>query len=223
MDPNNNIAEVDYYNPMTTKSKREKRLLNSKRKLQEYLENVKSDPVYSFPKLKDKLNSKSVLNKLPEHDRSIYATPEMVRNGPTNKTIASINKYEAETGKSSNFGMKNLSLSNPVLDIQRKIVKDHEVNIEMLRSRRFDTVNPNDNKHKPRLIKEPNTINSNIIVSPTNPRPADFQNKISKLDVSGPIDKIGGITYRTNNPQSMYPVSVIKIKIYFILFYRWIV
>ena len=65
--------------------------------------------------------------------------------------------------------------------------------------------------NKPKLIKNSNTIINNTIVSPTNPRPADFQNNISKLKVSGPIDKVGGITYVSNNSQAVYPVSVIKL------------
>ena len=208
MNPNNNIADADYYNPMTTKSKRESRLLNSKRQLQEYLDNVKSDPIYSIQNIREKLNSKSVLNKLPAHDRSVYATPEIARNGPTNKTLARLARNFIDVNKSNDLGMKNPAPGYPVLDIQKRIIKDHQTDINKLRSRKYGTINISDRNYNPNLTKSPEVVHTNLIVSPTNPRPVDFINNVSKLEVSGPIDKIGGITYRGKNSQTINPVSV---------------
>lgn len=53
------------------------------------------------------------------------------------------------------------------------------------------------------------SINVDQIVSPNNPRPKEFRRNVEKLDVQGSVDKVGGVTYRHDNPQVVLPVSSI--------------
>lgn len=100
-------VEASHLIPSTN---RNSRLLSSKQHLQSYLDSVKQDlSPQAFPQ-------HSVLTKLPAHPREAYLTPEMVRNGLTNKTIASFHKQED-------------SPRRPVLDVQRKVVQQHQTDI----------------------------------------------------------------------------------------------
>jgi hypothetical protein len=95
------------YNPYSNQSQRNTRLLNSKRKLQNYLDSVTQDPRLMNNRYREQLSSKSALTKLPKHDNSSYAIPEIGRTGPTNKTITNFRQNEIDKSGGGAFKAKN--------------------------------------------------------------------------------------------------------------------
>ncbi|CAI2369886.1 unnamed protein product [Moneuplotes crassus] len=182
---------------------REARLAHSKRKLQNYLNLVSTDPRQLNKKYQERMASKSVLTKLSEHDNDSYAVREMARHGPTNKTVVKMNKLNKASG-SGTFGKAKYSVpSYPVLDIQKRKIVNKESNLDLSESRRYNTLE-NSNEER----RSFSNVNQNII-SPSNPNPAKFQNNVSKLELNNHnnFDKVGSVTYRDNNSKAVYPLN----------------
>jgi hypothetical protein len=200
-------AHNGYSNHVPPSNDRHNRLLNSKRKLQNYLELVSNDPRYMNARYREHIASKSAMTKLPEHDTSVYAVPEMARHGPTNKTIARFHRNGNKVSSSSAFGLKDPAPGYPVLDVQRRQIIDRESNIDALRSRRYQTIDHGEVKAFSNSPARPQSIHGNPLLTPKNPRPLDFKRNVSTLDVGDRFDKVGGVTYRDNNAKAVFPLN----------------
>lgn len=191
-----------YMNPHSTKNERDKRLTNSKRMLNNYLNLVNTDMRMMNQKYREKMTSKSAMTKLPEHKSDAYAVTELARSGPTNKSIIEYAKHD-KLKHSDAMGNKKYSISQyyPVLDVQKRKIIQKETNLDRLESKRYRTIDVGDDN------KRSYSTNNYHILTPKHPKPLEFQRHISSLEVNGNTDKVGSVTYRDNNTKSVYPLN----------------
>ena len=182
-------------NQLLLNTNRDSRLLNSKRQLQNYLSSSLTGKDKLAANESKKIYSKSALDRQPDINRRMYASIDPGRNSQINKTYENTGNNNLELFKTVDVKYHNNVPNYPVLDVQRRVIKEHQTDIEKLRSRRYETIQNNDLKSNPKPIHRPKSIDVKPLIIPSNAVANEAQKRQS-IDLSLSTNKQGGLTYR---------------------------